>query len=206
MSSMDLSAALFGKTRRAVLALFYTNPDESFYLRQAIRAIGLGQGTVQRELTRLTEAGLLVRFVKGHQVYYQANRQSPIFSEMKSLIVKTAGVGDILRVALNDFLDRILLAFIYGSLAAETHKATSDVDLMVVGDLSFAEIAAALHPAQEKLSREVNPTVYSIAEFRKKLQTGHHFINTVIREPKIFLIGDEGELKKLGAKRLADRA
>lgn len=185
------------------MALLYTNTDESFYLRQAIRAIGLGQGTVQRELTRLTDAGLLVRFVKGRQVYYQANRQSPIFSEMKSLIIKTAGVGDILRAALNDFLDRILLAFIYGSMAAKTHKATSDVDLMIVGDLSFAEVVAALQPAQEKLSREVNPTVYSVAEFRKKLRTGHHFIKTVIQEPKIFLIGDEGELKKLGAKRLA---
>lgn len=188
------------------MALFYTNTDESFYLRQAIRAIGLGQGTVQRELTRLTEAGLLVRLVRGHQVYYQANRQSPIFSEMKALIIKTAGVGDILKAALADFLDRILLAFIYGSMAAATHKATSDVDLMIVGDLSFAEITTALHPAQEKLSREVNPTVYSVVEFQKKLQPGHHFINTVIQEPKIFLIGDEGELKKLGAKRLAYRA
>jgi predicted nucleotidyltransferase len=203
MSSVNLSAALFGKTRREVLALLFTNTDESFYLRQAIRTIGLGQGTVQRELTRLTDAGLLVRFVKGHQVYYQANRQSPIFSEMRSLIIKTAGVGDILRAALSDFLDRILLAFIFGSMAAKTHKATSDVDLMMVGDLSFAEVTAALQPAQEKLNREVNSTVYSVAEFRKKLRTGHHFIKTVIQEPKIFLIGDESELKKLGQKRLA---
>ena len=93
----NLAAALFGKTRRALLALFYGHPEQSFYLREIARAVGAGQGAVQRELAHLTAAGLLVRLRRGNQVFYQANPQTPIFSELKSLIVKTAGVADVLR-------------------------------------------------------------------------------------------------------------
>jgi predicted nucleotidyltransferase len=200
-----LTAALFGKTRRALLALFYTHPDESFYLRQVIRAISLGQGTVQRELSNLTRAGLIIRSSRGNQVFYRANRESPVFPELQSLMVKTAGVADILREAFRDLKGRIRLAFIYGSFAIGTFRNQSDLDVMVIGKVTFAEVAEAVRSAQEILGREVNPTVYSPTEFQKKVGTGHHFLKSVVKAPKTFFIGEERELTRVGQKRLADQ-
>jgi predicted nucleotidyltransferase len=204
-STIDtIASALFGKTRQAVLALLYTHDEESFYLRQIARAVTGGQGAVQRELARLTAAGLLIRTAKGNQVHYQANPHSPVFFELKSLIVKTVGVADVLKAALAGLGDRISCAFVYGSLAAGAESATSDVDVMVIGNVSFGEVATALHAAQETLGREVNPSVYPPSEFREKFRTGDHFLNSVVRAPKIMLLGDEYELTRLGSKRLAE--
>lgn len=199
-----VSSVLFGKTRQAVLALLYGHDKESFYLRQIVRAVSQGQGAVQRELAHLTAAGLLIRTRQGNQVYYQANRNAAIFPELKSLLVKTAGAADVLRAALAGFSDRIQIALLYGSLASGKDRANSDIDLLVIGRISFGEIAGSVSGAQEKLRREVNPSVYSPEEFRKKLLAGHHFLKQVFQGTKIFLIGSERELKRLGAKRLAD--
>ena len=194
-----LGAALFGKTRRAVLALFYGHPDRSLYLREIVRMVGAGQGAVQRELAQLTTAGLVTRIQRGNQVFYQANPETPIFSELKSLIVKTDGVADVLRELLAELANKITVAFIHGSIARGQAKGGSDIDVVVVGDVDFSDLVMTLRPAQERLQREINPTVYSPAEFRKKLQTGHHFLTTIMGTPKIFLIGGERELTRLGA-------
>ena len=201
-TSDQLTPALFGKTRRTVLALLLTHPEESFYLRQIVRSAGLGQGAVQRELQHLTEAGLLLRRRQGHQVHYQANRDSPIFKELKSLVVKTAGVGDILRQALSGLKDRIQAAFLYGSFATGKDRPASDLDLAVIGDVTFGEVVSQLRPAQETLGREINPTVYTPNEFQKKLKAKHHFVSAIIQGPKIMLIGEDRELTGLGKKRL----
>ena len=200
--SDPLASALFGKTRRAVLALLLTHPQESLYLREIVLAVGLGQGTVQRELQRLTSAGLLARRRQGHQVFYQANRNSPIFKELKSLVVKTAGVGDVLRRALSGLKDRVESAFLYGSFATGKDRPASDLDLAVIGNVTFGEVVSPLRPAQETLGREINPTVYTPNEFQKKLQAKHHFVSAIIQGPKIMLIGEERELTRLGKKRL----
>lgn len=197
------SAALFGKSRLAVLALLYGRPEESFYLREAARAAGVGLGAVQRELRRLADAGIVRRTRRGRQVYYQADRGCPFFAELKGLVVKTAGVGDVLRAALAPLAGRVRVAFIHGSVARGEEQRGSDVDVLVVGSASFAEVAAALGPAQKVLAREVNPTVYPPAEFRAKAAAGHHFIKTVLCGAKIFLTGDERELARLAGKRLA---
>ena len=198
-----ISEALFGKTRRAALGLFYGHADESFYLRQIVRTLNLGQGAVQRELTRLTGAGLVVRRRQGNQVYFQANRDCPIFPELKTLVVKTSGVTEVLRGALTELGKKIIVAFLYGSMATGREKATSDVDLMVVGDVSVGALAGGLHHAQKTLAREINPTVYSPFEFRKKIKAGHHFLKSVLKEPKLFVIGGPRELEGLAQKRLA---
>ncbi len=203
-SEPRVSSALFGKTRQAVLALLYGHAEESFYLRQIVRAVSLGQGAVQRELAHLTAAGLLLRTRQGNQVYYRVNRNAPVFPEMKSLLVKTAGAAHVLRAALAGFSDRIQIALLYGSLASGKDRANSDIDLLVIGKVSFGEVAEAVSAAQEKLQREINPSVYSSEEFRKKLLAGHHFLKGVFQGPTIFLIGSEHELKRLGSKRLAD--
>jgi len=202
----NLSAALFGQTRRTLLALLYGHPDEAYYLRQLARAGGLGLGGVQREVNRLAEAGILRRTVRGHQVYYQANSECPVFAELKGLMVKTSGAADVLREALAPLADRIKAAFIYGSMARSQQTNASDLDLMVIGAVSFGEVVATLNTAQELIHREINPTVYSPAEFRSKLKARHHFLSSVLRNEKVFVVGDEYELARLGPIRLADRA
>ncbi|MBZ0158740.1 nucleotidyltransferase domain-containing protein [Candidatus Methylomirabilis sp.] len=194
-----IGTALFGKTQRALLGLFFVRPEQSFYLRQIVRTAGIGQGAAQRELGRWLEAGLLVRTRRGNQVHYQANTASPIFAELKGLAIKTAGVVEVLREALTGLADRITVAFVHGSVVRGTEKAGSDVDVVVVGAVTFSEVVAALHDAQEQLGREVNPTVYTVREFREKLDAGHHFLTATVSAPKLFLIGGDRELDRLGA-------
>lgn len=144
-----LASVLFGKAQQAVLGLLFGRPDESFYVREIVRATRVGQGAVQRELQQLAEAGIIDRVVRGRQVFYQANRGCPIFTELQGLVVKTAGVADVLRVALAPLVDRIVVAFVFGSFASGEPRKTSDVDVLVVGDATFGEIVSALSAAQE---------------------------------------------------------
>jgi len=202
--SNNISSTLFGKTRRAVLSLLYTHTDETFYLRQISRTAGAGLGAVQREVGQLFRAGIILRIGRGRNVYYQANPDCPVFEELKSLVVKTAGVGDVLRAAFTPLADHIKIALIYGSFARGEEKQNSDIDVLIIGTVTFAEIVSVLRQAQEKLSREINPTVYPSDEFQSKLAAGNHFLKMVLKENKIFLIGDERELTRLAQKRLAD--
>jgi uncharacterized protein len=202
----SLSAALFGHARRAILGLLYTHPDQAYYLRELVRSAGLGIGVAQREVKRLSEAGILRRTVSGRQVYYQANPDCPVFDELKGLMVKTAGIAEVLVGSLAPLAARITTAFIYGSFARNSQKNSSDVDIIVVGDVTFGEVISALGDAQESLAREINPTVYSPSAFGAKLKGRDHFVKTVVGEKKIFLVGDETELTRLGTKRLGKPA
>jgi predicted nucleotidyltransferase len=200
----NLSQTLFGKTRRAVLSLLYSHVDEAYYLRQIVRAAGVGLGAVQRELKQLSDAGIIQRIVRGHQVYYQANPQCPVFAELKNLVVKTVGVGAALQAALAPLGDRIHVALIYGSIARSEEHRDSDIDVLVVGKVTFAQIVSSFSEAQKTIGREINPTVYPPAEFRSKVAAGHHFLNAVLKGPMLFLIGDKRELERLAKKPLAD--
>lgn len=191
-----IGTALFGKTRRAVLALLFTSADR-FYLNEIVREVGLGVGTVQRELRALTHAGLIRRTARGNQVFFQANPDSPVFAEVKALVDKTMGAPVALRALLEPLAKRIEVAFIYGSLARGDAVGESDVDLLVVGEVPALELAAAVREAEEKLRREVNPVVFPPEEFRERIRGGDHFLTTVMREPKIFLLGDEDGLRRL---------
>jgi predicted nucleotidyltransferase len=192
-----LGTTLFGKTRRAVLALLYSHPDESFYLRQLARMTGVGMGALQRELKQLTEAGIIVRSEVGRQAFFKANPDCPVFPELRDLIIKTFGVADVLRQALTQLSDKIQAAFIFGSMVSGEFNQSSDVDVMVIGDISFAEIVSALTPVQEVLSREINPSVYPPGEVKAGLSEKQHFLSTVIDSPKIFIIGSKNELDEL---------
>ncbi len=199
----NLSKTLFGKTRRAVLSLLYSHIDEAYYLRQIARAAGVGLGAVQRELKRLSDAGIIQRIVRGHQVYFQANPRCPVFEELRKLVVKTVGMGTVLQAALAPLGDRIRVAFVYGSIARGEERLGSDVDILIVGKVTFGEVVSSLREAQKTTGREINPTVYPVAEFRSKLAAGHHFLNAVLKGPMFFLVGDERELARLAKKPLA---
>jgi predicted nucleotidyltransferase len=202
----SIGASLFGATRQAVLRLFFSHPDERYYQRQAIRMIGLGSGAVQRDLEHLTSAGLLTRTVDGRQTYYQANRRSPIFSELRGLVRKTVGVTEVLRSGLETLGSQIRVAFVYGSVAKGTETSASDIDLMIIADdISLEMTVSALADSQAELGRELNPSVYSTEDFCRKLAQGHHFLNTVLNGPKLFIIGDQRELEGLAKKRVAKR-
>jgi predicted nucleotidyltransferase len=202
----DPAEVLFGSTRRRVLAWLLGHADESYYLRQIARQTGTSVGAVQRELKQLTAAGLLRRTVDGRQVYFQANRDAPIFPELYGLFAKTAGLVDLLREALSSLGERILVAFVFGSAARGELRAESDVDLLVIGDAAFHDVVQALAEAQARLGRDLNPTVYPPTEFRAKLGAQHHFLTNVLSAPRLFIVGGDHELVGLGAKRLADKA
>ena len=186
-----------------MLALLFGHPDESFYLRQIERTIGSSHGAVHRELGHLVQAGLLVRTSRGKQVYYQANRRSPVFADLRGLILKTAGVADVLRGALAPIADRVKIAFIYGSIAKGSERADSDVDLMVIGDVTLGDVVQALHSSEQELRREVNPSVFLLGEFRERAQSGEHFVTSVMADTKVFLVGDEDELERAAGRRSA---
>ncbi len=202
----DPAAALFGLTRRRVLGWLLTHPDEDFYLREIARRSGASLGAVQREVAALTRAGILRRSLRGRQVFYQADRGSPVFPELQSLLVKTAGIRDVLREALAPLAPRIVVAVLFGSAVRGELNRASDLDLLIVGDVPFADVAASLIAAQQRLGRDVNPTVYPIREFRAKIRDRHHFLTTVLAGPCVFVLGGAGELEGLGAKRVADAA
>lgn len=200
-----MADVLFGKARGAILGLLYEHPDQSFYYRQLTRELnGLSVGTLQRELDTLTRLGLIQRSTVGKQVFYRANRSHPIFPELRALVAKTIGVIPILRSALAPLADRISVAFIYGSIARQQERAESDIDLIVVGKATLEDVLGKLGNIEASLRRAVNPTVYSAREFKAKLTSGNHFVNSVVRGEKIFLIGGEDELRKLGGIRLAE--
>ncbi|PYY15023.1 MAG: nucleotidyltransferase [Acidobacteria bacterium] len=199
-----LADVLFGKGRGAILGLLYEHPDESFYYRQLARELGgLSVGTIQRELDLLSQLGLLERSTVGKQVFYRANRSHPVFPELRSLVAKTVGTIPMLRSALAGLVHSIVVSFIYGSMARGEEKPESDIDLMVVGKASLEDVLGKLSNAEASLRRAVNPTVYSPSEFKTKLTSGNHFLNSVVRGEKIFLIGDEDELREVGGIRLA---
>jgi len=193
----NLSSILFTKTRRAVLSLLYGHVDESFYFRQIVRTTGAGLGPLQRELKNLTDTGIIIREVQGRQVYYRANTRCPIFDELKIIVRKTFGVADVIRHSLAAVADRIQVAFIFGSIASGNAGKASDIDVMIVGDVSFGDIVTLLSGTEEQLGREINSVVYPVAEFKQKAKGDHHFVKSVLEGEKIFLVGDEGELARL---------
>jgi len=194
-----LSNILFGKTRHNILAVFYGHSDETFYLRQLTRIVSGGMGAVQREVKAFTKAGIIRRVSTGRQNYYQANSQCPVFSELKSIVIKTSGMGDVLKIALAPLAENIRVAFIFGSIARGEENKKSDVDVLVIGDVTFDEVIKEITPVQQMLNREINASVYPVMEFKNKLAKGHHFIKTVYKEKKLFLIGNENDLAKLVA-------
>jgi len=197
MNENLLCSGLFGKTRQAVLALLYGQVDKSFYTKQILDGVKIGRGTVQRELKNLTDTGIIIREVQGRQVYYHANEKCPIFDELKSIVRKTFGVAYVIRESLAASADKIRIAFIFGSVARSADDRRSDIDLMVVGRISFGDVVSLLGPAEEKLAREINPIVYPIAEFKKKVKDDHYFVRTVLEGEKMFVIGDDHELGRL---------
>lgn len=194
-----LAQALFSQVQLRVLHLLFGQPDQQFNGSQIIQLARSGSGAVQRELGKLTKAGLLIMTVSGNQKLYQANRQSPIFEEIHGLILKTVGLLEPLRSALKALSPGIRVAFVYGSVAKEQDTAKSDIDLMIIGSgLAYSEVYAALQKAEKVLRRPVNPNLMTTNEWKRKLAHRNPFLSKVIQQPKLFVFGTENELQAIG--------
>ncbi len=200
MNQSQPAEILFGGYRRQVLALLLLRPDERFHVRRIARLTGVSVGSLHRELALLAQAELLVRSKEGRQVYYQANRQSPIFNELAGIFRKTSGLADVLRAALLPLTGQIELSFIFGSVAQGKERNDSDIDLFILGDVSFSAIVAALVDLHEQLGREINPVIMSTVEFNEK-QTTDPFLQRIAKETKIYIMGDADDFAKLVGNR-----
>lgn len=198
----SLAHQLFGQTRSAVLSALLLHPEASLHVRELARLTGASAGSLHRELRTLAELGLLLRQEVGRQVHYRANPAHPVHAELSQLLRKTAGLADVLREALLPLGAKVELAFVYGSVAAGAERAGSDVDLMVLGQATFADLARALAHAQSILRRDVNPTVMTRREFARGLAAGNGFVRSLMKSEKLWLKGSDDDL----AEPVEDRA
>ncbi len=187
-----MADALFAKVQQRVLGVLFGNPTRSFYANEIIRAAHSGSGAVQRELAKLQASGVVTVKQVGKQRHYQANPDSPLFEEIRSMALKTFGLADVLRAALEPFAAEIRAAFVYGSIAKGTDTAASDIDVLVISDsLAYADLFGALERATEQLGRKVAPTIYSSKDLQERVRTESAFIRRILAQPKVWLIGDE---------------
>ena len=192
--------ALLPRTRQAILAATLVNPERWWYMSDLAKHLGRSPSSLQRELAALTHAGILRRRREGNRAYYQADPDCPFLRELQGILVKTAGLVDVLRNTLRPLARRIVLAFVYGSVARAEERSTSDIDLIVVGSIGLAQTAPLLRRAEERLKRPVNVTVYTPAEFAAKAKAGHHFLRAVLDRDKLFVLGNSRALESLIGK------
>ncbi len=190
----SLADALFTTTQQRVLALLFGQPARSFYASELIERTGSGSGAVQRELKRLASSGLVTVKRIGNQKHYQANPDSPVFEELRSVVNKTVALAEPIRMALGPLADRIQLALLYGSVAKGTDTATSDIDVLIVaGEVTLEDIFAVLASVEAGLGRKISPTLYTPAEFADRRASGASFLARVFAGEHLLLMGNEYE-------------
>ena len=198
-ATSSLADALFPKVRQRVLGVLFGNVGKSFYANEVIALAQSGTGAVQRELVALAGCGLLTVSKVGNQRHYQANASSPVFAELRGLVLKTVGLADVLRTALAPLAGQIEAAFVFGSVAKQQDTAQSDIDVLIVSkslaELGYADVFGALEAASTALGRKINPTLYTTADLAKRIKNDNAFVTKVLQQPKIWLIdnGAAGE-------------
>jgi len=186
----QLGDALFTTTQKKVLGLLYARPERSFYTKEIIRLTGMGVATIKRELDRMLAAGIVSMTRIGNQHHYQANAECPIYAELLGIVKKTFGITDVIGLALLAYAERIDWAFIFGSVASGKESATSDIDLMVIGDVGFTEVVSELYSVQETLGREINPKIVSREEWILMQKKQDAFIKEILAKPRMDVMGD----------------
>ncbi len=192
----QLGDALFTTTQQKVLGLLYAQPGKTFYLKEILRLTGMGVATIKRELERMLAAGILTLTKIGNQHHYQANPDCPIYDELLGIVKKTFGVADVINLALSPLASRIDWAFVFGSVASGRETSASDIDLMIIGDVGFAEVVSTLYSVQEILGREINPKVYRKEEWIQMLNNRDAFVKEVLGKSTMDVMGGEDELRE----------
>lgn len=191
-----LSDVLFSEYRKRILGMLLLHPEQGYHVRELARLTNTSAGTLHKELSKLSDAGILQSKKVGNQQHYSANVQCPIFEELASIFRKTSGLADVLADALSSVKSQIKLAMVFGSVARGEAQANSDIDLMVIGDIGFGDVVSLLHETQAILRREINPVVYSVDSFKTRVEKSDSFIKEILNKPKLFIIGSEHELRK----------
>ena len=181
------------KIRQGLLALFFTNPSQKYYLRELQRMLGYSAGSIRRELLRFQSDNLFSTQKTANLLYYSLNTEHPLFEELKSIIAKTVGVEGSLRKSLSA-IKRIKISFIYGSFASKSQKAASDIDIMIIGNPEISDLNEEIARLEKKLKREINITIYSLEEYKAKKKSKSGFILDLLKNPKIILTGKEDDL------------
>jgi predicted nucleotidyltransferase len=194
MRNRSVLDALLPKTRQGILAAMFVQPDKTWYASELARRMGVPSSSLQRELQDLTDAGILSNHRKGQMSYFQVNTDSPVYPDLRGLLLKTAGLVDVLADDLEPLAAKLRFVFVYGSIASGKERSDSDIDLMVVGRVSPAELALPLRHSRELLGREINPSVYTPAEFDKKRAAKDHPLTTVLGKPRLFVFGSKDDL------------
>jgi predicted nucleotidyltransferase len=195
----NLSGALFSRVQSRVLGIIFGQPNQEFQLTEIISKAGSGRGAVQRELEKLTEVGIVATAAYGNRKLYHANRESPIFHELHQLVLKTVGIVDPLREALTPYRQSIKSAFVYGSIAKGKDTAKSDIDVMIIGEgLAYSEVFSTLQQAEKHLARPVNPNLMTANDWGRKVKAKSSFVTKILNQPKLFVFGNEDELRSFG--------
>lgn len=189
--------ALFPRTRQAILAATLLHPERWWYLSDLANYMQVSPSSLQRELASLVAAGILRFRRDGNRAYYQSEPTCPFLPELQGLLAKTVGIADVLKETLSSFESKVEIAFVYGSVAREEERSASDIDLMILGIVGLRELTPALREAEQRLQRQVNPSLYTKEEFARKVEEGNHFLHTVLNASKIFLKGSEHELEAI---------
>jgi predicted nucleotidyltransferase len=196
MKTNRLSELLSSRARAEIFRLLFGGTGEELHVREIERRSGLNDSTLRQELRKLIRLDLVQSRRDSNRVYYRAKIESPLYPEIRNLVLKTSGLSDVLKSALAD--RRIRVAFVFGSIARGEEKAGSDVDLMVIGQLGLRDLSRLLSGIEEKIGREVNPHVLREEEFGKRFREKEHFVSNVMETPKIFVIGSQRELEAMG--------
>ena len=191
-----LAELLSSRARAEIFRLLLSGTGEELHVREIERRSGLNDSTLRQELRKLVWLDLVQSRRDSNRVYYRAKTESPLYPEIRNLVLKTSGLSDVLKFALTD--KRIRVAFVFGSIARGDEKAGSDVDLMVIGQLGLRDLSRLLSGIEEKIGREVNPHVLRQEEFKKRVRAREHFVSSVMETPKIFIIGSQRELEAMG--------
>jgi len=199
MRSNTIGNVLFTKTQQKVLGLLYGQPYKSFYLNEIVRLSDIGRGTIKRELERMTASGIVIQKRIGNQNHYQANDSCPVYQELLGIVRKTFGIADVVKTALTPILERIIFAYIYGSIAKSEDSSKSDIDLLVISDkLTYSEVMERLIEVEGSLGRVVNPTIYDLNQIKQKLKQDNAFVARIIEQPKIWIKEDQDVFDQFG--------
>jgi len=199
MRSNSIGNVLFTKTQQKVLGLLYGQPYKSFYLNEIVRLSDIGRGTIKRELERMTASGIVIQKRIGNQNHYQANDSCPVYQELLGIVRKTFGIADVIKTALTPIFERIIFAYIYGSIAKSEDSSKSDIDLLVISDkLTYSEVMERLIEVEGSLGRVVNPTIYDLNQIKQKLNQENAFVARIIEQPKIWIKEDQDVFDQFG--------
>jgi predicted nucleotidyltransferase len=200
MRNDSIANVLFSSTRQKLLSALLLNSHQRIYATELANHLGVRPSTLQRDLAKCTQAGILKMSRSGNRTYFQANEDCPVFPELRALLIKTCGLVDLLRGELARLSSKIKVAGVYGSMASGTETSGSDVDLLIIGSVKMIELSPLLEKATGKLRRQINPTLYSPVEFSQKAR-GSHFVQSVLGKPLLFVLGTRRDLEAIAGRK-----